>query len=316
MSLLFIREEEAQSLIDMPQAIAAVENVFLALADNEAQNIPRHRVRTPGVMLHSLSASVAPLGYVGWKNYTTTRSAARFHIGLYDQEGRWVALLEADWLGQLRTGAASGVATNKLTNPNARSVAVFGSGKQARTQLHAVCAVRPIEEVTVYSQSRKNREAFAQTESCPGLKVTAVETAQECLTGKEIVIAATTSKEPVVIGELLEPGMHINAIGSNALNRAELSPDCFPRINQIVCDDLESCRNEAGDFVQPLEEGSISWDAISSLSELLTSGKGTRNTESDITLFKSVGMAIEDIAVAAIVYEAALKQGVGTLLNI
>ncbi|QDU81047.1 L-lysine cyclodeaminase [Polystyrenella longa] len=317
MSLLFIREEEAQKLIDMPQAIAAVEQVFRSLGNQEAQNVPRHRVQVPGVMLHSLSASVTPLGYVGWKNYITTRTAARFHIALYDQEGHWVALLEADWLGQLRTGAASGVTTAKLANPEAKSVAVFGSGKQARTQLEAVCAVRPVQQASVYSHTAANRESFALEMSDQlGISVLAAPDPATCLTDKEIVITATTSQSPLVTGDLLKPGMHINAIGSNALNRSELSADCFSRINQIVCDDLNSCRNEAGDFVEPLKAGTITWGSMASLAELLTENKNQRECKSDITLFKSVGMAIEDIAVAAHVYEAAKEQGVGTVLDI
>lgn len=317
MSLLFIKEEEAQGLITMPQAIDAVEGVFRAFATGDAQNVPRQRVHLPGVMLHSLSASVAPLKYVGWKNYTTTRMGAKFHIALYDQEGQWVALLEADWLGQLRTGAASGVATRRLSKFESRSVGVFGSGKQARTQLEAVCAVRDIEHAHVYSATAEYRESFAEEMTAAiGLPITPTDDPAECAAGKDILITATKDKEPVLKGEFLEPGMHINAIGSNALNRAELTADCFPRLDRIVCDDIDACRNEAGDFVQPLEEDLISWEEMTSLADLLTVDAGAREGDEEITLFKSVGMAIEDIAVAAIVYRAAREQGLGTTLDI
>ncbi|MEZ6045334.1 MAG: ornithine cyclodeaminase family protein [Planctomycetaceae bacterium] len=317
MSLLFIRETEARSLISMAQAIDAVENVFRSLSSGESQNIPRQRVRIPGVMLHSLSAAVSPLGYVGWKNYTTTRTQARFHIALYNPDGEWVSLLEADWLGQLRTGAASGVATRLIAKEDAQHVAIFGSGKQARTQLQAVCAVRNIQHATVFSNTPERREEFARTMSDEtGIQVVAADSPAECVAQAEIICTATTSKEPVVTAEMLRAGVHINAVGSNALNRAELSADCFTRIDKVVCDDVDSCRNEAGDFVGPMASGSLQWEKISPLASLVTKSEGARTNREEITLFKSVGMAIEDIAVAAIVYEAAREANIGTELEI
>jgi len=315
--MLFLKEDEVRELIDIPTAIEAVESAFKQLAENEAQNVPRHRVRIPGVMLHSLSASASGLGYLGWKNYTTTREQARFHVGLYNAQGDWVALMEADWLGQLRTGAASGVATKYLARQDARAVAIFGSGKQAATQLEAICAVRPIQTAYIYSRSEERRKEFANQMS-EQLQIEALPAASpdEAAGAAEIIATATTSREPVVAGNSFSAGTHINAVGSNALNRSELDLDCFQKIDRIICDELTGCRQEAGDFVEPLQQNLIAWDQMQELSELVTKPDSHRQNEDEITLFKSVGMAVEDVAVGAIVYERALEAGVGRQLEL
>lgn len=310
--MLYLKEEEVRELIDMPTAISAVENVFRQLADQQAQNIPRQRVKMPGVMLHSLSASASGSGYLGWKNYTTTREQARFHVGLYNAQGDWVCLMEADWLGQLRTGAASGVATKHLALPEANSVGIFGAGKQAATQLEAICSVRPIQTASVYSRSEQKRCEFAETMSKQlEIEVIPVSTPEEATCDQQIIATATTSREPVLGGRDLSTSTHLNAIGSNALNRSELDLECFQRIDRIFCDDLNACKLEAGDFVEPLQQQLIHWEQIREIAQLVSKPDLSRQHKDEITLFKSVGMAVEDVAVGAIVYERALKAQMG-----
>ena len=148
MPALYLTEDDVRDVVDMETAIDAVEEAFRRLADGTANNVPRRRAFAPGIVLHSMSAAAEYLGLVGWKNYTTCSSGARFHVAIYDAEtGEMTALIEADYLGQMRTGAASGVATSYMARPDAKTVGLFGTGKQARTQLKAVCSVRRIERV-------------------------------------------------------------------------------------------------------------------------------------------------------------------------
>ena len=166
MPALYLTEDDVREVMDMETSIDVVEQAFRRLAAGEAENVPRRRAFAPGIVLHTMSASAEYLGLIGWKNYTTCRRGARFHVAVYDvQTGEMTSLIEADYLGQLRTGAASGVATDYMARPDANTVGVFGTGTQARTQLKAVCTVRRIERVEVYGRDDQRRQQ--QTEGDP-----------------------------------------------------------------------------------------------------------------------------------------------------
>lgn len=313
MPALFLREDDVRELMDMESSIAVVEQAFRHLADGTAVNIPRTRAAAPGIMLHSMSASAEYLGLVGWKNYTTTRQGARFHVAVYDAEsGEMRALIEADYLGQLRTGAASGVATEYMARPDAKVVGIFGTGLQARTQLKAVCSVRRIERVEVYSRKDENRQRFAaeMTEYC-ATEVEPARSPEDAAAEKDIVITATKSKTPVFDGRALDEGTHLNVIGSNFLRKAEIDVPTVQRASHIVCDSLEQCRLEAGDFAEAVEIGASEWESMHELADVVTGRKTGRATPEDVTLFKSVGLAIEDVAMAAKIIELAKDAGLG-----
>jgi ornithine cyclodeaminase/alanine dehydrogenase len=273
-------------------------------------NAPRRRVRNPDVVLHTMSAACAAYGLVGFKAYTTSRTGNRFDVVLYDgNTGEMAAWIEADWLGQVRTGAASGLATRLMARPDAARVGLLGAGKQARTQLEAVCAVRDIVEVLVYSRRADARQAFAaEMQERLGVRVVPVAAPHEAATGMDIVITATTSSTPVLEGRWLGEGTHINAVGSNALTRAELDPLAIRLADTIVADSVEQCRIECGDFVAPLEQGILDWSRVIELSDVVVGRQLGRPTPESITLFKSLGIAIEDLAVAARVLERARQS--------
>jgi ornithine cyclodeaminase/alanine dehydrogenase-like protein (mu-crystallin family) len=265
-----------------------------------------------------MSASAEYLNLVGWKNYTTTRSGAHFHVAVYDtQTGAMEALIEADRLGQLRTGAASGVATKYLAVPEAARLGVIGTGWQARSQVAAVCAVRPIESVEVYSRDAERRERFAaETASECHVEVRAVDSANAAVSEKDVVITATSSREPVFDGEVLAPGTHVNAIGSNHLKRAEIDVATVRRSAVIVCDSVEQCHIEAGDFVAALEEDALRWDQVLELSDVVDGRFPSRTSPEQITLFESLGLALEDVAMAGELIRRAREQGRGEALEI
>jgi ornithine cyclodeaminase/alanine dehydrogenase-like protein (mu-crystallin family) len=283
------------------------------LALDEAVNVPRARTQTDHAMQHVMSAAAKSLGVMGYKAYATGRKGASFHVGLFDgKTGALQALMQADYLGQMRTGAASGVATEYMARMDASEVGLFGAGKQARTQLIAVCKVRKIRRVQVYSLNEERRRQFAEEMSrvCD-TEIEPVPRPEMAAEDKDIIITATTSREPVVNGHWIAEGTHLNAIGSNFISKAEIDAVGVRRCESIVVDSKDQARIEAGDFVQPLEDGSIHWADIHELGQVIVGRYTGRAHPQDVTLFKSLGIAIEDIAVAAKVYAKAVATGIG-----
>ncbi len=316
MSALYLQESDVRELLDMELAIDVIEQAFQELAADRATNVPRQRARAPGIYLHTMSATAEYLGIVGWKSYTTTKNGMRFLVGLYSQkDGSLLALIEADYLGQLRTGAASGVATSRMARPESKVVGLFGTGQQARTQLKAVCTVCKIEVAEVYSRNESRRAEFAEemSEYC-NTRVVAVHSPEEAAAEKDIVICASGSRSPLFDGRVLDEGTHINAIGSNFLEKTELDVTTIQRADIIVCDSIAQCRLEAGDFVAALENGATDWQLMHELSDVVTDRTPGRASTEQITLFKSVGLAIEDVALGAKLLELALIEGFGERL--
>ncbi|WP_299287436.1 ornithine cyclodeaminase family protein [Thermoflexus sp.] len=309
---LLLREEEVQALLSVGDAIEALERTFRAQAEGRAVNLPRQRVRWPGGTLHVMAAGDLGSGYVGLKAYTAVGGQTRFVVLLFHAErGELLAIIEADRLGRLRTGAATGLATRYLARPDARVVGMIGAGRQAATQLMAVCAVRPIAEARVYSPTPERRAAFAhRMRETLGIPVQAVERPEAAVEGADILITITSAREPVLRGAWLRPGVHLNAAGSNALLRRELDEEAIARADLIVIDSRAQGQIEAGDFLEPLERGRLQWERVYELRDVVAGRVGRAHPE-QITLFKSLGIALEDIAVAAVAYERARAQGAG-----
>jgi alanine dehydrogenase len=317
MSALFLSEADVERLLNIDIAMEVCEEAFRRLAAGEAENIPRSRARGPGIILHAMSAAAGYLSLVGWKFYTTTRSGARFHLGLYDASGALVALVEADKLGQLRTGATTGVAVEAMALPGAGEMGLFGTGWQAESQLAAVVKARPVKVAYVYSRNEQKRNDFAARMSASlGIDVRAVDRPQEAAEDLPIVVTATTSREPVFDGACLAEGTLVCAVGSNWLSKAEIDSHVIRRADNIVCDSVAACRLEAGDFVEALEKGIFDWSRAVDLCDVVA-GKATgRNMRESITLFKSVGLALEDVALAGALVQLARQQHVGRELPI
>ena len=313
MPILYLTEAEVARVLTMDLALETTASAFRKLALDEAVNNPRQRCQTDHVMLHVLPAAAKTLGALGFKAYTTTKQGARFHVTLFDpKQGGITAILEADVLGQFRTGAASGVATKKLARADASTVGLFGTGKQARTQLLAVCKVRQIKKVYVYSRDSERRKAFAaQLSQETGVEVIPVEKPEDAAKGRDIVITATASREPVLLGAWVSPGQHLNLIGSNFLGKTETDVEVFRRVQVIVVDSKEQAKLEAGDFVEPTKAGVLHWSDVIELAPLSIGRYPGRESPQDVTLFKSLGLGIEDIALAVKVVELAKQQGLG-----
>ncbi len=245
-----------------------------------------------------MSAAADYLQTVGWKCYTTTRTGARFHVGLYDQQtGELTALIEANRLGQLRTGATTGVAAQWMANPEAAELGLFGAGWQAESQLEAVHHARPLRRVSVYCRDAKRRDAFADRMSQRlDIDVRPAEEPRQAVEGQPMVVTATTSTTPVFAGEWLDGAAFVAAVGSNWLNKAEIDVTTVRRAGHIVCDDIASCQQEAGDFSQAFQQRVFDWPQAVALADVVSNRHPGRKDRHEITLFKSVGMAIEDVA--------------------
>jgi ornithine cyclodeaminase/alanine dehydrogenase-like protein (mu-crystallin family) len=318
MPVLYLTEADVRQLLTMDLALPAVEAAFRKLSLDEAVSVPRQRCQTDQVMLHVLPAAAKTLGALGLKAYTTSKAGAKFHVYLFDpKHGGLTAILEADHLGRVRTGAASGVATKKLARPDAATVGLYGTGGQARTQLEAVCKVRPITRAHVYSRDAGRREAFAKEMAAVcNTEVVPVATPEEAAKGLDIVITATSSRDPVLFGAWVADGAHLNVIGSNFLAKAEVDAEVFRRAALVTVDGKDQAKLEAGDFVAALREGALTWASVFEFAHVLTNRYPGRRSPADVTVFKSLGLGVEDIAVAVKVVELARQQGVGRDLGV
>jgi ornithine cyclodeaminase/alanine dehydrogenase-like protein (mu-crystallin family) len=295
--MLFLTDEEVSSLLPMAEAIRLMRLAFEALAAGTAQNQTRRRLILPtGSVLHSLAGAYG--NYFGTKFYSTNpKHGAHFLFALYDAAtAQPLALMQANYLGQIRTGAASGYATDLLANPDASILGIIGSGFQARSQWEAIRAVRPIREVRVWSRDPAKRAKFA--EECGA---TEAGSAQEAVRGAHIVATATNAKDPVLEDSWIHPGTYINAMGSNIANRRELPGELVRRAGLVAVDSLEQARIEAGDLLL-----ANSWDNVVELQTV------SRNYDpKGITIFKSLGLGLEDVAAGGYVYEQARQKRVG-----
>ncbi|MCH8108200.1 MAG: ornithine cyclodeaminase family protein [Chloroflexi bacterium] len=315
---LFLSDAEVVQLLPMAECIQALEEAFSHAGAGMTENKPRSRIRMPNGFFHFMAAADAEHKVFGYKAYPSFGGAggSKMIVMLYDFEsGALLACLEAGRLGQIRTGAASGLATRYMAREQAATVGIIGSGFQARTQLEAVCAVRKVSQARVYSRRAERREQFAQRMSQQlNVEVLPVESAQACVDGADVVVTITGSREPVMEGAWLAAGAHVNAAGGNHWMRREVDEETVERAELVVVDDLEQAKIECGDLLWPEARGSFRWDQAHELRDVVAGRVRGRPSEESITLFESMGVALEDIAAAQLVYRKAVDQGIGTEL--
>ncbi len=311
---LLLREDDVRALLPMRTAIDLLEEAFRSQDAGSAHNHVRSHVEFSNGKLYFMAASLRRAGAAGIKAYAPTGSGMNFIVTLFDTDtGSLIAVIEADWLGRIRTGAASALATRYLARENATTATIIGTGGQAFTQAEGLCAVRKLETIKVYSRDAGRRRAF-----CEALRgnvdctVTDMLTVHEAVAGSDIVSAITSSREPVFDGSSLSPGTHVNAAGGNVPDGRELDDTTFSRAARIVTDDVDQAKIECGDLIGAVSSGVLQWDSVQPLSALV-SGHAPRTLagKGDITVFESQGAALEDVAVAKYVYERACETGNG-----
>lgn len=318
MPVLHLTETDVRDLLTMEMAADAVEAGLRKMALEEAFPVPRSRCQTDHAMLHVLPAACKTMGVIGFKAYVTTKARQTFHVTVYDgKTGEMLALIQADWLGQVRTGAASAVATKHLARPDAKRAAILGSGKQARTQLLGVAHARKLHHASVYSLNEANRNQFAaEMSALCGFPVTACATAEDAVREADVICTATTAREPVLKGAWLSAGQHLNIAGSNFLAKAEVDAEVFKRASIVTIDSKDQGKLEAGDLVPALDAGVLEWYDVVEIGRVVAMRNPGRKSPEEITLFKSLGIGLEDIAVGIKLYEKAKAAGRGTWLDI
>lgn len=307
---LFLTEADISQLLTMDVALAAVEDAFHQQGRGLATTCPRQRARTEQAMLHVMPGALTE--NLGLKYYCTSRSGARFWVALFDgASGDLQAFLQADQLGRARTGAASGIATKYLARRDAAVLGLFGTGKQARAQAEAICAVRPIQQIKVCGRNQEKARAFAR-ELTDTLGVAATVASPEAtVRGSDIVSTITTATAPVLAGEWLEPGTHVNAAGSNKPTAREIDDTAVQRAGLVTVDHLEQAQGEAGDLILAAAAGAFDWTRAVELAQVVAGRHPGRQSASDITLFASQGIALWDLAAARRVYDLARQRGIG-----
>jgi alanine dehydrogenase len=312
---LLISEKDVRELLTMHDAIPAVEEVMRRQATGQAIVQSRHRLELPDKgFLHYMAGADVTAGIVGMKLYTSVHGALRFLVPLYrSATGELLALVEAEHLSMIRTGAASGVATRYMSRENSQTLGVIGSGLQAHGQVEAIAAVRNLTGVRVFSRNADRRAQFAnEMEDKLEIPVTPVDSAEAAAHNADIIVTATTAHKAVVEGAWIAPGTHINAIGANFPQKRELDDAAIARASRIAVDFIEQAKTEAGDLIQAFATEPARWNSVVELSQIIAGKIHGRDNETEVTLFKSSGIAIWDVAVAMKVYELAVAKGRGT----
>jgi len=310
---LFLSEADVAALLTMDIALEAVESAHRAHGLGSAIDVPRSRTRVPTASLHILQGALPDTGVFGYKAYTASRAGVRFLVHLFDAaSGALQAVIEADRLGMMRTGAAGGIAAKWLAREDATEAGVFGAGWQAQGQIEALVRVRRLARIKVFSRDAAKREAFCaeMTARC-GVDVVPAASAEAAVRGSQIVVTITTASQPLFDGDWIEAGAHITAAGSNALIRREIDEKTVARAACVCVDSRATALNEAGDLLPSLEKGRLSAGRLVELGEVVAGVRPGRRTADDITLFESQGMAIQDLAVAARLLVLARAAGRG-----
>ena len=307
---LYLREADVDALLLPEDAIEAIDGCFRRIGAGRIENRPRFRLRLEEGLLHVMAAADLELGVAGLKSYAGFGDGARFVVALFAADRpELLALVEADRLGQLRTGAASAVAARYLAREGARSLGVIGTGWQAESQVTCIRAALPsIERVVAYSRSADRLADF-----CRRFDAEAGAYNRDAAE-QDVVVTITTSRDPVLRGEWLQPGALVCAVGANRIEARELDNAVVERAAFVCCDSKEQAKIEAGDLVEPVERGVLDWLEVHELAEVVGGDLEGRASADDIVLFKSLGIAAEDLAVAKLVVDRARERGLGVEL--
>ena len=317
MNPLYLTEGDVAATFSMHDALTVVEDAARALAEGRAENKPRQRAYTKSAVIQVLAAAYD--GRLGHKTYTVAPKGrgARFWVLLFDEAGQMLAMIEADRLGQIRTGAASGVATRYLAREDAKTLAVIGTGWQARTQLEACVHARPITRVLVYGRDPKRRAEFCELmQENVDAKIEPVDHPRDAVAQADVICTMTSSTTPVLEGAWLRPGTHLNAAGSNRANAQEIDVEAVTRAGVVAVEDIAQAKVESGDLRAANETAHWSWEHATRLSDIVAGHALGRTSDDQITLFESLGIGLWDVAAASFVFDRCIIEGRGTHLPI
>ncbi len=305
---LYLTEENVSELLEPADAVETIEECFRRLARGAVDNAPRRRLRLDEGSLADMAASDRELGLAGGKLYAATPRGTSFVVCLFETDGpKLAAVIEADHLGRLRTGAASGVAARHLARSGARTLGIIGCGHQAETQVACIRAAAPsLERVVAYCRTEEKLAAF-----CERVGAEPAETHREA-GAQDVVVTMTNARDPVLRGEWLVPGALVVGAGANVPSRRELDNAVLARASFVCCDSLAQARLESGDLIEPVQAGVLDWLEVHELQEVVSGEVAGRQSDTDVIVFKSNGLAAWDVASGAAALERARERGVGT----
>lgn len=311
----WLTEADVARLVPLDDGIEALERNLVELADGAAFNVPKALGDLGGGAMHALASAAPRLGVCGFKTWVHTRNGAKAVYSLFSSEdGRLLAMLEANTLGQIRTAAMTALGTRWLAREDAGDLAVIGTGKQAIAQIHAVAAVRTLRRIRVWGRDADRRTAFARkvAEAFPQAKVEAAASLEAATDGADLVTLVTRATEAFFPARLLAPDAHLNAVGAILPANAEFHPDVFARARAVVVDDLANARSGSRELREYYGNEDAAWGQVRTLADVIRAGKLTagaasdkRGDSGDITLFKAMGMGLSDLAIAALAHERA-----------
>jgi ornithine cyclodeaminase/alanine dehydrogenase-like protein (mu-crystallin family) len=313
----WLTEADVTSLLDLPAAMAAIEAALVAEASDAACALEKTHVGFGhGHGLHALGGVLERAGVAGTKTWAHTGGGAAPLLVLFDTaDGRVLAVIEAFALGQLRTGAVSGIATDRLARSDAAVLAVVGAGRQALAQVAAVVAARPIREVRVFSLHAESRDGLAQgIEDDLGVAAVATNGLDDATSGADVVTLVTRATEPFLYSEHVASGTHINAVGAITLDRAEFDPALLDRCEVVSCDSVSQARALSRELGEHFGSNDAAWERARPLSWLVATAQ-SRPRHADLTLFKAMGIGLADVALGVACYERAGSEQLGRLLD-
>jgi ornithine cyclodeaminase len=301
---MWVTEAEVAACLTLPAAIDALERALRLEARGEAVNMVKtHVAWDGGHTLHAIGAVFPVARFAGTKTWAHTAGGAAPLLILFDShDGAVLAIIEAFRLGQLRTGGISGVATRWLARADADELAIIGSGKQALMQVAAVHAVRPLRRVRVFSPDPQHRHDFARRlHGELNLDAVVADSVRDAVAAAPIVTVVTRARQPFLDASMLSRGAHINAVGAITPDRIELASDVLPRCTRLVVDSVPAAQKLSRELIDGCASGALSWDHVQPLCDVVAAG-APRSADTDVTLFKAMGMGIADLALAIEVY--------------
>lgn len=314
---IFLSEADVSDLIDFPGTIDVLDTAFRAVSDGGVVNRPRTRIPLGGATYNLMSAGWTGEGVVGLKVYTVSKHGAPMHILLHAADGTGLlAVMAAGRISGLRTGSASGLSARYMAREGDGPIGIIGTGFQAVAQVHGVVAATGARVVNVYSRDEQKRTALAARLAGElGITVNAVDNVKSAAARARVLVVITNAKEPVLSVDDVDPGTHIVAAGNNTWLNSEIAPELVGRCDVVVTDDVDQARLECGELMRAADTGLISWDRVIPLADVVAGRRRGRNSADDITLFEAQGVAIEDVALAAHLYRAAVAKGRGLPLQ-
>ena len=310
---LFLKDEDVRQCVSMDEMLEAIESMQRHYGEGEAYNLARRKIIARGGMLSVMGGGLFYRGLLGVKTYTVVKGTYSFQVSLYDANtGKLLCYTQANRLGQLRTGATTGVAVRHLAKSDATTVGIIGTGGQAPTQLEAVTKVRNIKKITAYSRNEDRREAFARSMSDTlGIKVEAADSNQKAVEGSDIIICIAAATTPVLEGDWLTNGATVIAAGPTSWRHQEVDDATFAKADKIFVDSLEQAPVEAGDMASAVDRGLLQWNQLLELRHAVAGKVKGRENDQQIIYAKLMGTGVADVAAAALAYEKAKANGLG-----